>query len=361
MNAAAIVILTVFNQGIWFGGQTGNIAIQWNKRASHQAALVDWKLMHDGATLAAGETQLAAEDKPANVSLRLPEVRAETRLIWSYAIHTPGTEKPIAENQVAIHLYPNNLLKSLPQRLSGTSLAVWDRADGLPAILSESKAPFTRVPNEASLHLSKLDMLIVGADQIADQPFAQSTMLHYVENGTAALVLRQTRLHTLAGYPVVQRQTSRIPTAKESTSAPPTSAAALSVSASGSNLVWREHEPLLQNLLTRPVPAGENEFAIRLPPDEPALEMVYWPRESPADEPVAIDALVVAKSLGRGKLLLCQVPLGSWKTDPIAQLFLSDAIDYLKAPVEPTLPPSRRSKALKVEIVPPRESHILNP
>ena len=189
-------------------------------------------------------------------------------------------------------------------------------------------------------------MLIVGADQIADQPFAQSTMLHYVENGTAVLVLRQTRLHALAGYPVVQRQTSRIPTAKESissppTGAPPTSAAALSVSASGSNLVWREHEPLLQNLLTRPVPAGENEFAIRLPPDEPALEMVYWPSEAPAEKPVAIDALLVAKSLSRGKLLLCQVPLGSWKTDPIAQLFLSDAIDYLKAPVEPTLPPSR--------------------
>ena len=48
------LIWTVFNQGIWFRGQTGNISIEWNKRASHQLALVDWQLCTTGATLAAG-------------------------------------------------------------------------------------------------------------------------------------------------------------------------------------------------------------------------------------------------------------------------------------------------------------------
>ena len=64
---------------------------------------------------------------------------------------------------------------------------------------------------------------------------------------------------------------------------------------------------------------------MQLPADEPALEIAFWPREIPGKEPVPIDALVVTKTLGKGRIVLCQVPLGPWQSDPRSQLFLVDA------------------------------------
>ncbi len=86
---------------------------------------------------------------------------------------------------------------------------------------------------------------------------------------------------------------------------------------------------------------------MQLPADEPALEIAWWPREVAGNKPAPIDALVLTKTLGKGRIVLCQVPLGAWESDPRSQLFLVDALDYLASPVVPTPPPSRRPRPVE--------------
>ncbi|MCX5660572.1 MAG: hypothetical protein NTW19_12735 [Planctomycetota bacterium] len=81
---------------------------------------------------------------------------------------------------------------------------------------------------------------------------------------------------------------------------------------------------------------------MQLPIDEPALELIHWPREAPGKEPVPIDALLVTKSVGRGRMVICQLPLGPWESDPRSQLLLANSVSYLLTRPEPTLKPSER-------------------
>ena len=143
---------------------------------------------------------------------------------------------------------------------------------GFPAILSELKADVTRVSNESSLHSLKLDMLIVGADQIADQPFRTIDDVALCRKWESGARSSHKRVFTaLAGYRVVQRQTSRIPMAKESISSPPTGETtdrrgSTPVSANGTDLVSARTRAAVENLLTRPVLRAKTSSQFVSPP-----------------------------------------------------------------------------------------------
>ena len=336
MNHAAIVIITLLNQGFWFGGQQGEIGVEWTAERGRADAVVQWELNCGLAPLAAGRVALPADPKLVKIRLSPPAVRVVTDAELVYRVKRADNGKLLAEGHAAIHIYPNDLLASLAARLGGKSLAVWDEPDGLPALLKEAKIPFTRIADESGLQLRRYDILVVGVDQLTDRPFAQAKLLGQVESGMSALVLRQSRVKSLAGYPLHQRP------------AP-------------DKLVWRDRQTVLQHVRARALTVGQESLAIRLPADEPALELVYWPRENPGIQPVPIDALLVAKTLGRGRIVLCQVPLGPWKEDPLAQGLLVDSVDYFAAAPEPTLPPSRRPRTLQVQIRPPQQNQILDP
>ena len=75
-------------------------------------------------------------------------------------------------------------------------------------------------------------------------------------------------------------------------------------------------------------------------------------------QPVALDALILTKTLDKGRIVLCQMPLGPWQSDPRSQLFLVDALDYLASPVVPTPPPSRRPRPVQPAPAPPVPSIV---
>jgi hypothetical protein len=81
---------------------------------------------------------------------------------------------------------------------------------------------------------------------------------------------------------------------------------------------------------------------IELPADEAALELAYWPPEIAATVPVPIDAMIAVKSVGSGRIVFCQLPMGDWTSDPRSQLFLYNALNYLSTRPEPTPRPSER-------------------
>ncbi|MCX7425073.1 MAG: hypothetical protein NTW96_05520 [Planctomycetia bacterium] len=321
MNVTSTLLLVVLSGGgYWFGGRVETAQVQWDVKQPLEAATVTWRLVCGDASLASGQIVLPAEDRMGKVRLSLPEVRVPTEMRFVYRAARAGQAKAIAEGAVAVHVYPNNLLASVAERMKTKQLFVWDEAEGLPAVLKSEGVQFAHVRSEADLQFVRPDLLIVGADRLGKATAGQDKLLNLAAAGTSVLVLRQSQLAKLAGYPVARRVL------------PP-------------KLVWRVDHPLARHLGLFETPSlGPDGWAIRLPADEPALEIGWWPSESPSRKPVPIDALVVAKALGRGRIVLCQVPLGPWETDPRSQSFLVDALDYLASPVVPTPPPSRRPR-----------------
>src|ERR1700722_9693763 len=98
MNSAAIVLITVLNQGFWIGGQTGKIDVQWLEKSAQRAGIVDWQLTRDQVLLASGSVAIGADDKLATIALKPPEVRAITDLRWNYTIKDRNTGNVLAHD-----------------------------------------------------------------------------------------------------------------------------------------------------------------------------------------------------------------------------------------------------------------------
>jgi hypothetical protein len=318
-----ILLVLLSGEGYWLGGRTATAQFQWNVKQPLDAAPVTWRLACGDASLASGQIVLPSKDRMGKVQLRLPEVRVPTEMRFVYRAAQAGQAKAIAEGAVAVHVYPDTLLASVAERMKAKQLFVCDEAEGLPAALKSRGVQFVHARGEADLQFVCPDVLIVGAERLGKPAADQEKLLNLSAAGTSVLVLRQTQPATLAGYPLARRLL------------PP-------------KLVWQADHPLARHLRLFETPAlGPDGWAIRLPADEPALEIGWWPGESPGRKPLPIDALVVVKALGKGRIVLCQIPLGPWETDPRSQLFLADALDYLASPVVPTLPPSRRPQAVQ--------------
>ncbi len=319
MNLSVAVLLVVLSgEGYWFGGHTEMIQFHWNVKEPTSPAAITWRLACGDARLASGRIALPAKDRTAKVQLKVPEVRVPTQMQFIYRAEQAGQPKPIAEGVVTVEVYPDNLLATVAERMKGKKVFVWDDAAGLPALFKSHGAQSVHVRSEADLQFVLPDLLIVAADQLGREVREQEKPLNLVVAGTSVLVLRQTKPATLAGYRLAQR------------SAPP-------------KLAWLADHPLTRSLHLFAISSlGTDAWTIRLPADEPALEIGWCANVSPGRMPAPIDALVVVKAVGKGRIVLCQVPLGPWESDPRSQLFLAGALDYLVSPVVPTPAPSRR-------------------
>jgi hypothetical protein len=178
--------------------------------------------------------------------------------------------------------------------------------------------------------LDRPDLILVGPDQIGDSAFVQGPLVNFAKAGSSVAVFEQKRPSVLAAYILARRQ----PAASGAVRFRP-----------GHPLFAGLEEGDLTSWLTSDV---ELLWAIQLPPDEPALELAWWPREIPGEQPAPVDALLVTKSLGRGRVVLCQLLLGGWDEDARSQLFLGNLLSYLSTRPEPTPPPSRRPEARPV-------------
>ena len=317
--AAALLLLILPNDGHWFSGRTETIQVQWNVKEPAAAATIVWHLDCAGAVLASGRTVLPAKDRTGKIQLSLPQLRVTTKMQLTYRVEQ-SAENVVAQGVLPVHLYPTDLLASAAQRTRGKQLFVWDRAERLPALLKAVGVHFTPVRSEAELQFVRPDMILVGPEQLGEQVEGQGKLMNLAAAGAGVLILRQTRPSTLAGYAVVRR-------------------------AGPAKLEWLAYHPLTRRLrLFESAMGAQDALAVRLPADEPAQEIAWRPRETPGNEPASIDAMVLSRTLAKGRIVLCQLPLGPWQSDPRSQLFLDDALDYLASPVAATLPPSRRPR-----------------
>jgi hypothetical protein len=322
----SIIIILLSSQGYWFGGEEETIAINWALETPPADAVLEWRLVADGVRLADGRLRMPERNaaEPAQVRITPPAVRVRTRMRWIYRLHAAEGREELHAGEAEIHVYPRDLLASVAGRLEGLRIAVLDEGQGLPAVLAAANVPHQRVAHASELQFARVDLLLVGPDRIDATPFAQSALVAQASAGAGVIVFIQNRVPRLTDYGVARRP---VP----------------------ASLEWRREHPLLEGFrledLQSWLAAGPDLRPIQLPPDEAALEIAYWPPEAPGDEPGPVDALLVSRSIGQGRLVLCQIPLGDWKKDPRSQKFLANALAYSATRPEPTPPPSRRRDA----------------
>jgi hypothetical protein len=323
MNLSALLLITLSGNGYWLGGHTETMEVGWAVKQPIPNATLAWRLVCGDAELAAGRLALPAQRRSGVVRLGVPRVRVQTAMQLIYGVELPGKPAPIARGAAAVEVYPDDLLAGLAQRMAGKQLLVWDLPDGLPAVLKRSDVKHTAIAGDAELQFVRPDVVLVGADRLGTEMQGQTKLLNLARAGASVLVFRQTQPAALAGYRLSRR------------TAP-------------AEWAWREDHPLArQRRLWTASDRGPEAWAVRLPADEPALEIAWWPREVAGKRPAPVDALIVSKTLDKGRIVLCQMPLGPWQSDPRSQLFLVDALDYLASPVVPTPPPSRRPRGVQ--------------
>ena len=322
MNSTEIIIVLLSNQGYWFGGQSGTATIQWALRNPPTTAVLVWTLAAGEVQLADGKVAMPTGDRPATVTIGLPQVRVRTSLRWVYSVLEREGGKTLASGEASIRAFPNDLLSGLGERLADKKIVVADVPEGLPAVLSAASVQFERVKRLDELQFSRASIVLVGEDQIEGTLFAETMLEGQAQTGASVMIFRQTRLATVAGYKVARRAVT-------------------------SRIEWNSRHPLLRSLRLEDRASwlssnGRDLYAVQLPADEAALEIGYWPREVAGERPVPIDALLVTRAVGAGRIVVCQLPLGDWRSDPRSQVLLANALDYLASRSEPTPPPSRR-------------------
>lgn len=290
------------------------------------AADLVWELGLGAVKLAGGTVAMNA-DKGAAVTIKSPEVRVRTGLRWVYQVIQRDGKKVLESGEMNVSVFPADLTQDWPERLQTNShgevrkLVVWDDPDGLPKILAAAKVPFTRVSDLTKV-LDRPDMVLVGANQIDDSAFSQGPLVGFAAAGTSVAVFGQRLADRVAGYVLARRE---LP----------------------ADIRFKPEHPLFERLSSDDLHSWVADtsgalFALQLPPDEPALELAWWAPESPGERPRPIDALIVTKTTGAGRIVLCQVPLGPWGEDPRSQILLGNLLSYLATRPQPTPPPSER-------------------
>ncbi len=331
MNVTALIIFLFSHQGYWLSGQDQTVNVRWVVREVMPPADLVWELGIGPVKLDGGTVALNA-DRGAAVTIKSPDVRVRTKLRWTYRLIQRDGRKLLDSGKAPIFDFPANLTEDWPKRLQISTpdgkdvkkLAVWDDPDGLPKVLTAAKVPFTRLSGFTNV-LDRPDMILVGANQIDESAFSQTPLAEFAAAGTSVAIFDQESPERLAGYALVRREPR-------------------------AGFRFKLEHPLFERLSSDDLHswlAGRSEalWAAQLPPDEPALELAWWPPESPGDYPRPIDALIVTKTTGAGRIVLCQLPLGRWGEDPRSQILLGNLLSYLATRPQPTPPPSERRPA----------------
>ena len=324
MNAATgALLITLANAGYWFGGSTERIEVRWAVRGGPPACLLEWRLSAEEAKLADGRFELPADDEAAILTLKIPEARTRTVLCWEYALRDSMNNQILSTGERTIKVFPNDSLTDLAGRLRGKRILGVGMDENWTTFLKAAEFDCTYVDQLAQLAAVPADIILIGLECPAREPFWQRTIEERARNGASVMILAQQSSGGICGFPLQRRRRP-------------------------ADLSWFDAHPLLAECQAADwatwFRAGVKDiFALQLPADAAALEIVHWPRETPGDTPAPLDALLAVQAIEGGRIVFCQLPLGDWRRDPLSRQFMRNALEYLATRVEPTPPPSRRT------------------
>ena len=315
MKLAALVIIALSHQGYWFGNQEQSISLRPAIKEKFPEADRVWEITLDDALLGRGKSPISNAIDPARIQLKLPESRTRVSLRWKYRIIAHNGDKELEKGAIPLYLFPNDLTAALTDRLQGKRLVVWASAGDLTQLLERAKIPFTRVDSEQKLQFLQADIILVGENRIRDGLFDSSLAVNLAKSGASVIIFRQSEVNHLLAYHLEVRNTPV-------------------------RLDWRMDHPLLSGFtetdLQSLVSPTKSLKIMELPLQTAALVLAAYPPEVPALWPEPTDAVLLTQSIGKGRIVLCQLPLGDWLQDPRSQMFFANAIDYLLTRPQPT-------------------------
>jgi hypothetical protein len=328
VNVTVLLIFVLSHQGYWLSGQDQTVTVRWVAREPMPPADLVWEL-GQGLVKLDGATVPMNGDPAATITITSPKVRVRTKLRWAYQLIGREGKKLLDSGEIPVFDFPSDLTDDWPKRLQnspadggvGKKVVVWDDTGGLPKVLAAAKVPFTRV-NDLKKVFDRPDIILIGEDQIDDSLFSRGPLVGLAGAGTSVAIFEQKRTERLPDYPLARRE---LP----------------------ADVRFKTRHPLFERLTIQDLHSwvggtSGGLWALQLPPDEPALELAWWAAESSGDQPRPIDALMATKTTGNGRIVYCQVPLGSWDQDPRSQIFLGNLLSYLATRPEPTPRPSER-------------------
>jgi hypothetical protein len=324
MNAATLIIVLLAHRGYCFGGQEQLISVQWSVRAALPVADIQWNLMFGQISVGHGRAQMPDGESPVAIRLSMPTVRVRTQLQWVYQVIERGNGTILSSGSEGLQVYPPIPWEDVAGIVKGRRIMVMDDPRGLPKLLADAGIEHITIGDCSQLQGARADMVLIGANRLKDSPFALQALAEQVESGCQALILAQDDLHALWGYPLTHRM-------------------------DWANMTWGKNHMLFdgfnaEDLKDWATNSGTNPPILQLPKDEPALELGYWPRETSGGASVGIDAALVVKAIGKGRVVFCQLPLGDWESDPRRGMFLFNAMNYLTTRPQPTPAPGERSR-----------------
>ena len=314
---SALLIILLSNDGHWLSDLDYTASVAWAVNEPTPACDLTWTLEVAGVRLGGGKAVMKEGNAPTEISVHCPRVRARAKLKWSYRLVARKDGKELETDGLAVYAYPSDLTSAWASRVGRRRLSVCDASGALAKLFEAANVPFERVADPTKFRGPRPDVILVEAETIGEEPTLQAPLMSLASGGASAMIFRQSRPGTLAGFELTRR-------------APP------------GRFAWREDHPLLNGLRVDGLSfwtdhLRDHLIAVRLPQGATILEIGWWPTEAGDDSrPIPVDALLAVEALGKGRIVLCQIPLGDWNSDPRTQILLGNALDYLLTLAEPT-------------------------
>ncbi|MEX0654591.1 MAG: hypothetical protein WD534_16985 [Phycisphaeraceae bacterium] len=314
--AATVLTITLSTQGHWLADRPGTVSVAWVAPEQAVDAVLDWQLTLDALPLAAGRLELDGNDEATALTIDAPAVRVPTTLKWSYQLHADDDGRRLGEGGRTLRLYPDPLA-GLAERVTEPVVVVGEGepATALTDVLEQADVPHRQADRAATLQLTRPGIVLVVAGHLEDAAGETHALTQLARSGASVMLFEQQTAGRLFDHRLRRRP-------------PPT------------NLDWQTEHALLRHLdagvRASWLSPGRDLWAIERSADRPGRALAAWPDEG--------DALALTRPLGRGRLVLWQLPLGPWADDPRSRQLLVNALDDLGARPAPAdeAPPARK-------------------
>lgn len=323
--AGLLLIISLSHQGYWFGGQENKIDIQWAQMEKMPSAEFSWRINVGRASLAAGQLKLPADaENGTELKLTLPDVRHVTELQFAWQLKTDETNRLLDSGSRTIQLYPSKTRANESRKLNGSRLVVIESAKS-PIIsdwLTATGVKHKRVQHLTQLQLIPADIIVVSEGKLGPSPFARGPLINALRQGANVVMLKQDYGSPFEGINQVR-------------SKPP------------STYCWNTEHPIFKDTSLAALNSLANPFAVtkmlrigegkgdslafvdRMPVPRERSQFGVNPPESDRSATDQPPSLVLATTVGQGRLVCCQCPLASPATDPRSRLILVNALTFL--------------------------------
>lgn len=304
---AALLLIVCMQQGYWYAGQEATVTLRWADGVQPVDAVWRWELKYGQIALVDGAFHLG-EGKPSTLKITVPQVRVRTPMMLVWQLVSAANGKLIEQGAIDIHVFASDPLADAPRRLAHLSVAVMSKSPALLEAMNKTGMSVQVMDRASNLMSISADVIVIGPDTLPANPMFQQPLMDHATSGATVIVFRHADQPALLGIPLTERRLHRPVRLRPD---------------------HRLHHGLapsdIDSLLDEP------STVLRVADADHGTPVIYEKPEEPKAK--VVDALCLVRHTGKGRLVLCQIPLDGWSTDPRTRQLLSNMLEYAKAPV----------------------------